>query len=311
MALKKFSFRFLLLLAIVILLDIVIGNALRHYYFKQSNGEGFRSTYAIDSTKAELLIFGSSRANHHYVPEVFEDSLNMSYYNTGRDGNFILYNYAVFQAITSRYTPKVVIFDVNPDDIYFSQNSYDRLSSLLPYYQGHPEVRSIVNLRSPFERVKMLSTIYAYNSSALTIAMGNLGINKDKKKDNKGYLPLFLQMKDTALPHLPKEVGVHDQNVVDALASIAKVCKERNIKLLFIQSPRFTVVDQSESTKAFKEIIMKYGFNYYDYSNHPDFINNPKLFQDWGHLNHTGAISFSIQVASIINYADNKLFSKK
>ena len=43
----------------------------------------------MELTKADLLVFGSSRANHHYVPEVFEDSLKLTFYNTGKDGSGI------------------------------------------------------------------------------------------------------------------------------------------------------------------------------------------------------------------------------
>jgi len=34
----------------------------------------YRTTYVMDSTKADILVFASSRASHHYVPEIFEDT---------------------------------------------------------------------------------------------------------------------------------------------------------------------------------------------------------------------------------------------
>ena len=166
---KRLLINVSLVIIAIFLCDLGIGNILKFFYFRQASGAAYRTTYAIDSTTAEILIFGSSRANHHYVPGAFEDSLHCTFYNTGRDGNFILYNFAIFKAITKRYTPKSIIFDINPDEIEYRISSYERLSSILPYYHGHPEIRSTVNLRSPFEKIKLISATYPYNSILLTI----------------------------------------------------------------------------------------------------------------------------------------------
>ena len=106
---KKFIFNVEIVIIVILILDFLIGKSLEYFYFKQKSGLQYRTTYSIDSTRAEILVFGSSRANHHYVPEVFEDSLKMSFYNTGRDGNRLLYNFAVFSSILKRDTPKIVI----------------------------------------------------------------------------------------------------------------------------------------------------------------------------------------------------------
>ena len=164
-----FTAKLLLLLFIVFLLDFSIGKTLRYFYFKQECGREYRATYAIEKTTDDILIFGSSRAYHHYIPTIIEDKLKQSCYNTGSPGQFLLYNYATFKAISKRYTPKVMILDVSPDDLGVDEDSYDRLSFLLPYYKNHPEIRPIVDLKSPFEKFKLLSSIYAFNSSSILI----------------------------------------------------------------------------------------------------------------------------------------------
>ena len=45
----------------------------------------------------------------------------------------------------------------------------------------------------------MISEIYPYNSSLLTIAIGNLEINKTRKNDRKGYVPLTGIFRDSVL----------------------------------------------------------------------------------------------------------------
>ena len=95
----RFFLKLMWVLSLIFLFDRGIGMILKHFYFRQGFGERSRTTYVIDSTSAEIIILGSSRANHSYVPEIFESRLSYSCYNAGRDGNFILYNYAIFNAI--------------------------------------------------------------------------------------------------------------------------------------------------------------------------------------------------------------------
>lgn len=65
--------------------------------------------FISDEVDANILIFGSSRAAHHYVPSILSDSLDMSCYNCGMDGNGIIYGYGKLKTITARYYPKIVI----------------------------------------------------------------------------------------------------------------------------------------------------------------------------------------------------------
>jgi len=287
-------------LFIVALSDFFIGNLLRYFYFKQVAGEGYRTTYSIDSTNADVLVFGSSRANHHYVPEIFEESLKMSFYNTGRDGNSILYNCAVFRAIVQRYNPKIVIFDIIPEEFYSDVNSYDRLSSLLPYYRNHPEIRNIVNMKSPYEKFKLISCIYPFNSSLLTIGISNMELNKKRKSDRKGYIPLYNLMNDTTLKSIKTLEGTIDANKVNALYEIMEYCQKHKISSIVVQSPIFASVKSSNIIDTIKQIVDKNNSIFWNFSNDSCFLATSIYFQDQIHLNEKGAICFSKIVANRI-----------
>ena len=140
----------------------------------------------MDSTLADMLIIGSSRANHHYVPSVFEDSLKISFYNAGRDGNGTFYQLALLKTILKRYTPKIIVFDYSSVFVKGAEE-YDQMASLLPYYRTHKEIQPLVEMKSPFEKIKLLSEIYPFNSQLLTISVGNLKMNKKRVADDKGY----------------------------------------------------------------------------------------------------------------------------
>jgi len=290
---KRFILKFLLFAIIILACDRSIGIILSHFYFLQESGSYYRTTYSIDSTFADILVFGSSRANHSYVPEIFEKRLSSSFYNTGKDGNFILYNYAVFKAIISRYNPKLIIFDINPEDLSYSATDYERLSSLLPYYKSHPEIRDILDLRGPFERIKHVSGIYPYNSLVLLIAIGNLEYNKLRKSDNKGYIPLIKKMANNKIDTIYNTSQNIDENKICALNDIFTICQEKSIDLILVYSPTYTIIQKSYANDVLVELSLANGIKYFNLSNSPEFINNPSYFADKNHLNDVGAGVFS------------------
>ena len=67
-----FLIKTFIFLTILIMLDFSIGSILQYFYFKQKSGLLYRTTYSLDSTRADLLVLGSSTATHHYNSEIFE-----------------------------------------------------------------------------------------------------------------------------------------------------------------------------------------------------------------------------------------------
>ena len=288
--LRKLFFFFVL----IFLLDYSIGNILKYFYFRQDSGLQYRTTYSIEKTKADILIFGSSRANHHYDPRVFEKRLNFSFYNAGRDGNYILYHLAVLKAVLKRYSPKIVILDFVADEFQKNEDSYSRLSSLLPYYKSHTEIRSIIELKSRFEKVKLLSSIYPYNSSLFTIAVGNTEFNKKRSEDIQGYVPLTRVWNETIQADMSLISYEIDSNKIKAYESFIHNCIKSEVKLYIVCSPYFIRSNHiNYSVKIGQEIAKKYNIDFFDYSRDSVFINNSKLFADILHLNEKGAKVFS------------------
>jgi hypothetical protein len=291
--LVRFLLRFLLILSLILVFDRGIGMILKHFYFRQNYGGVSRITYVIDSISADILIFGSSRANHSYVPEIFESRLPLTCYNTGLDGNFILYNYAIFKAIVKRYSPKLIIFDISPYELTYHAFEYERLSLLLPYYQKHPEIRYVIDLRGPFEKFKHISTIYFYNSLLFQIARGNLELNKDRVPDLKGYIPLYETMKDEKIGTWKITDCNIDKNKIRALKDIISTCKLKNIDLVFVYSPIWVTIKEGYCDAIVPDLCSGNGIGYLNMSNDSTFINSPDYFVDVSHLNDEGARIFS------------------
>jgi len=291
---KKFLLKLMFLFTIVFVFDFIIGNILSQYYFKQQRGADYLTTYAIDSTKADLLILGSSRANHHYRPDIFEKRMNTSYYNAGRDGNFIFYHYAILKSVLSRYAPKIIILDFIHGEFSKNQDSYDRISSLLPYYKSHPELRPVIELKSRYEKIKLLSSIYPYNSLLLIIAGGNKMFSEKKKEDIEGYVP-----KSTVWNHsIQNEDSTFEYEIdstkIKIFDSFIKDCLNSKVRLYIVCSPYFLKSNhQDYSVKLAIQIAQHNNVQFFDYSQDSTYINSPMLFADPNHLNDNGAKIFS------------------
>ena len=277
----------------VFCLDFLIGSALETLYFKQESGLLYRTTYSIEKTTADLLIFGSSTATHDYSPQPFESRLNTSYYNVGRDGNSIFYQYAILKAILKRYSPKIIILNFDLDEFDKTSEKTERLSSLLPYYKTHPEIRSIIEHKSHFEKFKLLSKIYPYNSSIFTIAVGNMEFNKKRSGDIKGYLPLFEEWKEPVSSGNFLNADL-DSSAVNVYKFFIKDCISARVKLYVVCSPFFNKPDYlSNSILLGHKIATENKVNFFDYSKDSSLINNHSNFADIGHLNNNGAHKFS------------------
>ena len=292
MSVRSFIVKFLCLGLVVLILDKGTGRVLKHFYFRESSGQHYRTTVAMEKTVAEVLVFGSSRASRHYVPEVISSGLGMTCYNTGMEGNGVFYQLAVLRSVLKRHTPEIVILDF--DGIASggdNQVTYDSLSSLLPYYDTHAEIRNIVELRGPYERFKVYSGIYPFNSQLLKIIAGNLERNKIRQADDRGYLPLRGKWDGDTQPVVKCSDGV-DRKRHAAYSEFMELCAGQGIKLFVVLSPSYVLFCGGPDLQAhFRDYISK-GVCFVDFKNDAIF-SSPSLYNDPGHLNHQGALIFS------------------
>ena len=224
--LSRFFRNALILLMVTVVVDQLGGAILHYLYFKQKAGPNAETTFTFTKMHDDAFILGSSRGRRNYNPNIIADSLGISVYNAGHDGQTIFYEQAIVRMALARYTPKLVIIDLNPEEMYYRDLHYDRLNVLAPYYKNYPPVRSIYLLKGirdgksegddffvkpakvadnawdnfwfrlhsmeqwvlPLntERFKMASAIYPYNSATLDILTG---IFKNRKSES-GFKPL-------------------------------------------------------------------------------------------------------------------------
>jgi len=282
------------------ILDYLVGSGLSWIYKIQKNGVFYHTTYGLERTVANILIFGSSSANHHYIPEIISNQLKMSVYNQGHDGINILYQWALLKGILKRYKPKIILLNLTPNELSL-QDNYDSLSVLSPYYKKHTEMRDIINLRSKFEPIKHLSAIYPYNSTILTM-LPNL-ISKKGVRSTNGYYPIYGSAKKMKIKMRNFKNNTNlDPFLIEALDNFMKKCKQDDIALYLVFSPWFSFeIFETATIIKVNELALKYKVPVYNFIKDPEFNGQDDIYQDSGHLNHSGALMFSKRIAKEIS----------
>jgi len=276
--------------------DRLVGWGLQKMYFSQKSGERYSITYALDSTHADLLIFGSSRASHHYIPTVFKDSLQLTCFNTGKDGEGISYNYALLLGIVSRYKPSYILLDISEGSFYKKRASPDNLVAFMPYFNtGHSALREIVVKRNQFEKLKLFSAIYPYNS---TLISSLKGINNNQPDNLSGYLPLYGHLNIGTLPVLSNQSKNEiDSDKIEDLTNFIHVCKSYHIRLYILQSPVFMIESNGPAFAVLNNLLVNEGVPFFNF---PGYLNTPDYFKDAAHLNNEGAQLYSKMLAGLI-----------
>lgn len=294
---KKFILKIFIFAGCLFIADIIAGLVFPALINKAKGGDNWRNNYICNETENDILIFGSSRAIHHYNPKIISDSTGMSCYNCGQDGNGIILNYGRYCMIRQRYTPKMIIYDITPGfDIFAGDDDHKYLKWLKAYYdrEGIPEIFESVDKT---ERIKMMSNLYRYNSSFVQIVSDC--IRPLQSSGYNGYRPNYGEMDRMKISKKQKssEPVKYDSLKLAYMRKFVDICGD--IKLIFVISPIWYGMDE-ETYLPIKNICREKGILFINFANNPKYIHNYRYFIDGAHLNSVGADEFTKDFMSIL-----------
>jgi hypothetical protein len=207
----------------------------------------------------------------------------------GSPGQGVLFDYALLKSVLKRYTPRLIILDVNLREFKYSKDYYDKLSFLLPFYKEHEEIRPIVDLKSPMEKYKLWSSIYAFNSSFLIIVGGNSSYYKKRYTDVDGYKPLT-RVWDKPMEDWDWYEYKFDTVKINMFKAFVDDCQKAGTRLIIVSSPRYIIFHQKEESIALIEkIAREKKVDFLDFINDTTFTNHREYFDDAAHLNTQGS----------------------
>jgi len=297
-------------IAVILLVDQLGGRLLHACFMLEVTGEYAIANRIVYQTQEDVLILGSSRAAHHYNPEILDRSLAMKCYNGGRDGQGMIYYEAILDLALERHIPRLVILDVNNRDLDNDPEKKDNLSCLLPYLSTSNSVDRFLLKKSSFELLKASMQTYRYNGQLFSIAQHTL-FSKFSTPDIAGYRPLTGSMKTGSLPKKARAVQKEEMDAenIRSLENIILNCRKNNIRLFVFISPRYSLDPTTTTVKKVREICKLRDIDFSDYTNKREFAHW-QYFADASHLNDRGANLYSKTVALHILKSDIKDFFK-
>ena len=287
---KKFLLKVLLFFALVVVMDFAFGYVFSWLRINAKGGSTANCEYIANRCEDDIIIMGSSRATHHYIPQIIKDSLGMSSYNCGEEGNGIVLAYGRFKMLTNRYKPKLIIYEMTPGYDYgmeYPNTKY--LGYLRPYYDVKGIKMLFDDFDDEFSFLKMKSKMYQNTSKILPDIVDNI-VYRD---NNYGYAPLQGKINRANKVLVEEKQKRIDNLKLSYLEKLMIEAKRDNIPIVFLMSPKYGVDSDSLSYEPEIALCEKYGIPYCNYLNYETIATVPSYFQDIGHMNNDGAVVYT------------------
>lgn len=303
---KKLFIRIFIVLSVLLVIDIVFGVIFRYIIDISPDGRYYKANYSLSQSDEEIIIFGSSRAETNYAPFVFEDSLKLRTWNTGRGGQSLPFWYAMELGVLDSNIPKIAIVNIEKDFLsYDLRNSFQRAGFLRPFYFKHNEIRPIINKISKFEKYLMLSNMYAFNSSFYYLLRPFLIKGIDGKRELKGW-----KTRNGVIHESKNNYRYYNSNqrlnkeTVKLFNRFIENLSTKGCVVFVVISPNYKNLIEYSSTVEYVSHMKNLIF--LNYSNNKKFVDNHLYFKDLDHLNVEGAVEFSKRISQEIKNNINK-----
>lgn len=296
MKFKAFFIRLITFIVLFFLSDYLVGIGFR--YLDNYAGDKFaRENFIRHEMNSDVVVMGSSKAAHQYVPTILSDTLGLSVFNCGQRGNGIIYEYGRLATIYDRYIPKVIILDVIKGYDLDKNDNSRYLHFLKKDYGTNDEVDSLFLRIDKWNKYKMMINAYRYNSTICDLLINIASKNRGRfQKD--GYAPLKgskVAKEKARKAQLDESVDL-DSLKIDCLERIAKG-RRNGCSLIYVISPTFNIINKKDYDVV-RDICKRNNIPLLEYENDERFLGKVDLFHDKSHLNDKGAIMYTKILAS-------------
>lgn len=272
----------------IILIACILDGLYTAIFFQSENRGKIETVFNSKAQKYDVIILGSSRANNHFVSEMFED-VGLKTFNYGMSGGHLFESSLLLKLMIERkYKIKNVILEADLN-LSNDQESDGVSAKFLPYIHNSNVIKEHFSDQKffnelyyiPFYRyIKYDSKIgfreiFKIESKQTTNALNNLGFYPLKKHKNGNMKNNIVSL--NPLPHNKY------------YEEIKNICNANNINLITVMTPMCeNVVGMNyfdKVKKAYPEI--------YNYEN---VVVENKYFSSCGHMTDSGAKLFTARI---------------
>lgn len=288
---KRLSLIAATLVVAAIAADLAVGLLFDHLSSTAAGGDTRHHYYVNRIADEPVMVFGSSRASHHYNSAILEDSIGMRVYNCGTDGNGILLATAQLRNILSRgVRPKLIIYDLQPSFDIDDNADLSRPLEWLRPFSDMPGTKALIGLTDPSERLKLLSNAYRYNTKFLQVISDNL--SPRHRTSVKGFRPLTGQI-TSDFPIQQEQAPAICPLKAQMLSEFIHLCDSIGAELIFAVSPHYYASNARKAVSRLAEVADTARLKIIDFSTDTTFIGHKELFTGPSHLNSQGADRFT------------------
>jgi hypothetical protein len=282
-------------MVIIILIAVVLDGLYTAVYLKSKDRGKIETVFNSKAKKYDVIILGSSRANNHFVSQMFEDK-GLKVFNYGMSGGHLFEASLMLKLMIERkYEIKNVILEADLN-LSNDEKSEGVSAKFLPYIYNSSVIKQ------HFESQKDFNELYYIPFYRYVKYDGKIGfrevcniIEKEKTNalDNLGYYPLIKHkngnMKNNIVNLNPL---VHNKYYDE----IKKICNANHINFIAIMTP---MCENVTGMNYFDKVKKAYP----EIHNYENVVIENKYFSSCGHMNDTGARIFT---ARILNDFFNK-----
>ena len=305
----KLTKRFLLIYLILLTIQSIID-----FYLAQDNSCNNNTWSKIYDGKldTDIAIFGTSRAEFQYNPEIIRENTGLKTYNFGLSGTEYTALKIRWEAYIHRNkTPKIVILDLDVNSLKKTHELFNKYQ-YLPYFNSK-EYQKFAKINDSNYYLEKLIPLYKYRGYEIKIykqllALHNTsycldGVNGYIEHDIKWIKRDYQRLK-TLLEKDKKRIN-YDYSIFNEgltqINSIIEDCNQKNIKLFFVWSPSYyeSQLYELEYRSYIKTSLEKISNNnnipFIDYSNDSICLNRDNFYNS-SHLNKKGATLFTLKL---------------
>lgn len=300
---KCFFIKTVFFVLLLFICDFIAGIALKKVeaVALDKSPYGMTPEYTLREVNADGIILGSSEALHSYIPRQLEEGLGIKFYNGGLDGTGFYYAAAMIEGVLNRYNPKIILWAVEPNILHaLSPSEKDCLSDLAPFYHSNGIANRILEEKSKYEKFKLLSQGYAYNSRLIPY-LSKIIIPDFVNYEYGRFNPLSGEIENKE-PSKRTWDDNYSPQTREVLEGIIDKCNKEGVRLVFVLTPRYEKGDYRElnTYKKLVDVCITNNIEIIDNLYHDEIILNPHNFRDVAHLNVIGAKMFNERLIELL-----------
>lgn len=275
-------------------------------YYNWKGGDTYQKyqEFKLNQSKNDVVFVGSSRAYRGYSPFIFELSGYKSF-NLGTSAQSIKNTYFVIKHYINASNCKLLVVDVFAGA--FTKNQLESSSDLIENIEEPKAAYDIAIHNNDIRTINIAALRYlTENDSTYFKKTDYLGKGFSINTDSMSLLKQKQFYGKVKLSHKKIEI---DEDQIKYFNQIIELCKNRNVKLVFVYSP-VSYFYNYDLHKPFVNLIapvlQKNNIKFYDFSK-CDSINTAYHFYDDSHLNQAGVQIFNNQLINQL-IKDNLLY---